>query len=131
MDILFLIGRVVFGVYFLMNGINHLFSKTGMLTGYAQSKGVPSPKLAVYLSGLLIFLGGLGMLLGIYVELSLWLIAVFLLFVTFKMHQFWKVDEPMARMSEMVNFTKNMALLGATLMLLYLASSAWPYALVL
>lgn len=114
-----------------MNGINHLFSKTDMLMGYAQSKGVPSPKLAVYLSGLLIFLGGLGMLLGIYVELSLWLIAVFLLFVTFKMHQFWKVDEPMARMSEMVNFTKNMALLGATLMLLYLASSAWPYALVL
>lgn len=126
-----MIGRVVFGVYFLMNGINHLFSKTDMLMGYAQSKGVPSPKLAVYLSGLLIFLGGLGMLLGIYVELSLWLIAVFLLFVTFKMHQFWKVDEPMARMSEMVNFTKNMALLGATLMLLYLASSAWPYALVL
>ena len=36
----------------------------------------------------------------------------------FMMHAFWKVQDPMAKMSERVNFTKNMALLGAALILL-------------
>jgi putative oxidoreductase len=34
------------------------------------------------------------------------------------MHPFWKVQDPMAKMGEMVNFTKNLALLGAVAMFL-------------
>jgi hypothetical protein len=34
------------------------------------------------------------------------------------MHAFWKLKDPMARMSDMVNFSKNLALLGAVLLLL-------------
>lgn len=40
------IGRLLFGGYFLFNGINH-FVKRGMLVQYAGSKGAPNPELAV------------------------------------------------------------------------------------
>jgi hypothetical protein len=34
------------------------------------------------------------------------------------MHAFWKVQDPTAKMGEMVNFMKNIALLGAVLIFL-------------
>ena len=100
-----------------MGGFNH-FTNLGMLSGYAQSKGVPMPKEAVLLTGLMMFLGGIGILFGVYVELSILLLSVFLIVTTFTMHQYWKVTDQMTRMGEMVNFHKNLGLLGAILMLL-------------
>ena len=43
MALLFLIGRIILGVYFLEAAYNHLFKSAG-LVGYAQSKGMSSPK---------------------------------------------------------------------------------------
>ena len=40
-NIAFLIGRVIVGGFFLMNGFNH-FAQFNMMTGYAKSKGVPA-----------------------------------------------------------------------------------------
>jgi len=114
---MFLIGRLLLGGYFIFGGFNH-FSNLGMMAGYAQSKGVPGPKAAVAFSGLLLLIGGLSILLGVYPTVGTIAIALFLIPVTFMMHAFWKVQDPMAKMGEMVNFTKNLALLGAALMLL-------------
>ena len=93
MDTLVTIGRVVFGGFFVMNGLNHLF-KVNDMAGYAKSKGVPSPKLAVVVSGLLILLGGLGLIFNLYVNWSVLLLVVFLLLVAFKMHNFWAMTDP-------------------------------------
>ena len=125
MIILFLVGRVLFGGYFVMNGLNH-FMKMGMMKGYASSKSVPMASMAVAITGLMILLGGLGILMGVYIQLSVLLLAIFLVFVTFKMHNFWAVTEPNMKMMEMVNFYKNMALLGAVLMMLFIPSP-WVY----
>ena len=99
-----------------MSGYNH-FQHLQMLTGYAQSKGVPMPKESVILTGLMLVLGGLGILLGFYIGFSIFLLALFLFVTTFTMHQFWKITDQ-SRMGEQINFMKNMALLGALLMLL-------------
>jgi len=114
---LFVLGRILLGGYFVMAGINH-FNNHAMLTGYAQSKGTPMASYAVWLTGLMMLLGGLGILLGVYIELSVFLLALFLIGTSFKMHQYWKVTDQMAKMGEEINFKKNMALLGAVLMLL-------------
>jgi uncharacterized membrane protein YphA (DoxX/SURF4 family) len=129
MDILFLIGRILFGGYFLMNGMNHLFKSAG-LAGYAASKGVPQPKLAVFSSGLLILFGGVAIILGVYILYAVGALALFLIPVSFMMHAFWKISDPMQKIMEQVNFMKNMALLGAALMLLsipmpWIMSIAW------
>src|SRR3989338_5978566 len=116
MDILFLIGRLVFGGYFLMNAWSH-FKNLESMTGYAQFKGVPSPRAAVFVGGVLLMLGGLGIVFGIAPEASLALLIIFLVPVSFKMHAFWKETDPNKRMMEQIQFMKNMALVGALLML--------------
>ena len=90
------------------------------MTGYAKSKGVPMAREGVMASGLMMLLGGLGVLLGIYVSYAIYLLVVFLFVAAFKMHQFWTIAEPMSRMGERINFEKNLALAGALLMLLSL-----------
>ncbi len=121
--LLFVVGRILFGGYFVMNGLNHLL-KFEALTGYAVSKRVPSPKLAVIISGLMILFGGIGFVLGIKIGWSVALIAIFLILVTFKMHAYWKVTDPNQKMGEQVNFMKNLALLGAVLMMLMIVNWA-------
>ncbi len=117
MEILFLVGRVLFGGYFLMNGANH-FLKNAMLAGYATSKGVPFARVAVYGTGLMLLGGGLGIFLGLYVQWAVLLLVVFLVVVSFKIHNFWVVADPNMKMMDMTHFLKNMALAGAALMLL-------------
>jgi uncharacterized membrane protein YphA (DoxX/SURF4 family) len=117
MDYLFILGRILLGGYFVMSGINHFRHLTSM-TGYAHSKNVPMPKQAVMLTGLMLLLGGLGILFWSYVTYAVYILILFLLVVSFKMHQFWKIQDPMQKMSEQVNFMKNLALLGALLLFL-------------
>ena len=52
---------------------------------------------AVYLTGSLLTLGGLGVLLGFYVEWALVLLVIFLVPVSFMMHAFWKVADAQAK----------------------------------
>jgi len=122
METLLIVGKVIFGGYFLIMGLMH-FKNLKMMTGYATSKGVPSPALAVGGSGLMILLGGAGIILNTYIGPALLLVAIFLTFVSLKMHAFWKETDPNAKMSEMTNFLKNMALLGATVALYALLTS--------
>lgn len=126
MDVLFLIGRILYALIFLMSGLNH-FMKLEPMAQYAQSKGVPSPQVAVIGSGVLLLLGGLSVLLGFYPAVGLILLVVFLVPTTLLMHNFWTVEDPMQRQMEMVNFLKNLALLGAALMLLTV--KGWPFSL--
>lgn len=126
MGTLFLIGRILYGGFFLMMGINH-FRNTDMLTAMSRQGGVPSPRFAVYLTGLLLTLGGLGVMLGLFPQIALILLIIFLLPVSFQMHAFWTVSEE-DKMQEMINFLKNMALVGAALMLLFI-SLPWPLSL--
>ena len=125
MEIAFLVGRIIVGVYYLMMAANH-FMQLEMLSGYAGSKGVPAPKLAVIVSGLLLLIGGLTILTGFRPVIGVAALVVFFLPVTFMMHNFWTVEDPQMRMMEMTNFTKNMALMGSALMFLMIPTP-WPF----
>jgi putative oxidoreductase len=117
MSYLFLLGRILYGGFFLLAGSRHFTQLNGMVP-YAASKGVPAPKIAVLGSGLLAVLGGLSIVLGLWPRCGALLIAVFLLPVSFAMHNFWADKDPQARQLNQVQFQKNMALLGGALMLL-------------
>ena len=117
MEYLFLLGRILLGGFFIMNGYKH-FKHLAMMTGYAQSKGVQMPREAIILTGLMLLLGGAGIVLGVYIELSVLLLVLFLLGTLIKIHTYWTMTDPMAKMSENIQFHKNLALIGALLMLL-------------
>ncbi|MGH7507925.1 MAG: DoxX family membrane protein [Gemmatimonadales bacterium] len=127
MDYLFLLGRLLFGGFFLVSGYRHFTGVAGMAP-YAASKGVPAPKLAVLVSGVLLALGGLSILLGLYSRLGVLLLACFLIPVTFVMHNYWADTDPQTRQMNEIQFHKNLALLGAALMLL-LVPEPWPLSL--
>ena len=111
----------------VFNGINHFRNRAAMV-GYAAYKGVPSPSAAILGSGLWLLVSGLSVVLGIRPQIGALMIAVFLLVVTPKMHDFWTATDPQHRMGEFINFTKNYAMMGAALMMLALPRP-WPYSL--
>jgi uncharacterized membrane protein YphA (DoxX/SURF4 family) len=113
----FLIGRLLFGGFFLYNGINHLKQRKN-LAMYAQSKGVPNPEIAVTLSAVPLLIGGTSLLLGIKPKLGALAILGFLAGVSPIMHDFWRNEDPNERMNNMVNFAKNAALAGGALALM-------------
>jgi putative oxidoreductase len=127
MDGLLLIGRLIFGGFFIYSGVNH-FIGFQMMTQYAKMKGVPFPAFAQGVTGLLVLLGGLSILFGIYPYIGILLLVIFLLPVSLMMHNFWTLKDPQLRMADKVNFLKNMALLGAMLMFLAIPLP-WPMSL--
>jgi len=111
-----LIGRILFSLLFLMAIMGHFSSGT---IAYASSAGVPMASIMVPLSGIIAFLGGLSIVLGFKTKMGAWLIIIFLIPVTFMMHKFWAVSDPMAQQMQMANFMKNMGLIGGALFLAY------------
>jgi len=110
-DEVFLLGRILFSVVLLDNAYNHLANTEGSV-GYAQYKGVPSAKLMVQLTGVLMALGGAAIVLGIWMDLAGLCVALLMIIFAVKMHDFWTVTDHQQRGSERAHFTKNIALAG-------------------
>jgi uncharacterized membrane protein YphA (DoxX/SURF4 family) len=127
MEVVFLVGRLIVGVYWLFNALNH-FTGTKMMVPYAKSKGVPAAEFFVPAAGLLLLAGGVSIITGLYPLYGAIALVLFLIPVSFTMHNFWAVSDPQMKSMEMVNFTKNMALLGFTLMTLAIPQP-WPLSL--
>ena len=111
----FLTGRLVVAGFYLFSGANLLLhsAKTAV---YAAAKGVPFPEVAVPVAGAFLLVGGLSLLFGWKPSVEIGAIVLFLAPVTIYMHPFWS-ETGAAQMNDMVNFTKNIALLGSALML--------------
>src|SRR3989344_203712 len=115
-DVIFFVGRLLLGGFLLYNAYNHLF-KVKDLTVYTESKKIPMAKAAVIVSGLLLLFGGYTIITGVRVTAGIAALVLFFIPTTFTMHAFWK-EEGQPRMMEQVQFMKNLAILGAVLMLL-------------
>ena len=114
MEIVFLIGRILFAFMFVMSGLNHL-TKADHMIGYAQFKGVPSPKLAVQGSGVVLLLGGLSVILGVWADLGAIVLAALLIVMAVKMHNFWTIEDPQAKQADMIGFMKNISMAGGAI----------------
>jgi putative oxidoreductase len=120
----FMIGRLLFGGFFLYSGIDH-FKQREALSQYAKGKKVPMPNLAVMASGAALIMGGASLLLGIKPKIGAAAVVGFLAGVSPVMHNFWKQEDPQQRQMEMIQFSKNMALLGGALALMGV-EEPWP-----
>jgi uncharacterized membrane protein YphA (DoxX/SURF4 family) len=121
MDLILVIGRILFGGFFLMSGINH-FTKLEAMTGYAKYKKLPAAKLGVLISGLMLVIGGLSVILGYYADLGALLLAIFLVLAAVIFHNFWKETDATAKQNEMLGFMKDIALAGAALIIFALVA---------
>lgn len=121
MDIVLLVGRILFGLMFLLSGINHL-TKSEALVGYAQFKKVPAAKLSVTVSGILLALGALSVILGVYADLGALVLAVLVLVTALKMHDFWAQSDAQSKQTEMIGFLKNVSMGGGALFIFAIAA---------
>jgi|ERR1700728_764499 putative oxidoreductase len=122
----FLIGRIVFGGFFLYNGINH-FKQKQALAQYAGAKDVPYPEAAVTASGVMLAVGGASIMLGVKPQIGTLAILGFLVATSPMIHDFWAAEDPQQKQNEMIHFSKNIALLGAALALAGIEE--WPLSL--
>jgi uncharacterized membrane protein YphA (DoxX/SURF4 family) len=113
----FLIGRLIFGGFFIYSGISHLKERKSM-AAYARAKGVPQPELAVTLSAVPLLVGGGSILLGVKPKLGAVALLGFLAGVSPIMHDFWRDEDPQTRTNNAVMFMKNLALAGGALALM-------------
>jgi uncharacterized membrane protein YphA (DoxX/SURF4 family) len=117
MFVLFVIGRILLGGYFVYNAYSHFANIQG-LAGYAAMKKVPAAKAAVITGGVMLGLGGLAILSNKFAILGMCLVVLFLIPTTIMMHAFWKEADPQARMMERIQFAKNVGLIGALILLI-------------
>lgn len=113
MDYVLLAARILFAFMFLGSGVNHL-KQADAMTGYAQFKKVPMPKLSVQLSGVVMLLGGLSVILGVWTDIGALVLAVLLVAMAVKMHDYWNADEA-SKQTEMIGFMKNISMAGGAL----------------
>lgn len=113
----FLMGRLLFGGFFINAGVSHLQNRKSM-AAYARAKGVPQPELAVTLAAVPLLIGGASVLLGVKPKLGAAALLGFLAGVSPIMHDFWRNEDPETRNNNMIQFMKNMALAGGALSLM-------------
>jgi len=106
------LGRLFYSLIFLLAGFGHF---THQEIAYAAAQGIPIAGVLVPASGIMAIVGGLSILLGFHGKLGAWLLVLFLVPVTFAMHNFWAVKDPMMQQIQMAMFLKNFSMLGAAL----------------
>lgn len=115
MDIIVLIARILFAAIFIASGIGHL-TQSDAMAGYAKSVGVPMAKLSVIVSGVLMVVGSLSIILGVWGDLGAVMILVAVAPIAFLMHKYWTAEGE-ARMNEQIQFNKTLSLAGGALAL--------------
>jgi putative oxidoreductase len=110
------IGRFLFSLIFILSGLNHFASGT---ISYANNQGIPMADILVPVSGLIAMIGGLSVLTGFHARVGAALILIFLVPVTFLMHNFWAVADPQMAQMQMANFMKNLSIMGGAILVAF------------
>jgi len=116
MDVVILIGRILFAAIFIGGAIGH-FTNTATMAGYAEANGLRPGRLFVLASGVWMLAGILLIVLGVWPDLGALLLVVFLVPTAVLMHGFWKAPDPETKMLEQIQFSKDMSLAGASIVL--------------
>jgi len=119
MKYVLLLGRVLFSMIFLDLGFKHF---TSDFINYGASAGVPMASVAVPFAGIIAVAGALSILFGYKARLGGWLIVLFIVPVSFMMHAYWSVQDPMQHQIQMTMFMKNMSMLGGAFIIAYFGS---------
>jgi len=111
------LGRVLMSAIFILSGLGklpHFHDVAGMMAG----KGIPLAAVALAITLVIEIGGGLMVLTGFKARYAALVIALWLVPVTLVFHHFWGVPEAQQQ-EQMVNFLKNVAIMGGLLVLAY------------
>jgi putative oxidoreductase len=112
-----LVGRAMFGLYFVYTGAGFHIPKSKMAEEYARSMRFPVPGIAGWPTGVWMVAGGLSVALGIWPDIGALMIAVFAIAGAAWFHRFWEVEDTMQRHFQEGYFGRNVIIVGACLAL--------------
>jgi putative oxidoreductase len=116
---LLIAGRVCFVSIFILTSFDQFKAQS---IAFAAFKGVPFASIVVPFSGIMEIVGALSIVLGYRSRIGALLIMIFLIPVTFTFHQFWTIPDQMAKQMDMINFFKNISILGGAFIIAYFGS---------
>ncbi|MBI4274404.1 MAG: DoxX family protein [Rhizobiales bacterium] len=136
MQMLFIVGRVLFVVIFLFSGAEKLMDVAGTaaviapkvtvpeaLRGIAaqveSASGMTTPQLLAIISGVVELAGGLLIAFNIGTRAMAFLLVLFSIAATYYFHDFWNMTGA-ERGANMIHALKNVSLIGALLVLMSL-----------
>jgi putative oxidoreductase len=125
--ILAVIGRVMLCTIFLLSAVGNKIPNFGAVASVMEKEAVPAPQ--VLLAGAIVFLiaGSLSIILGFKARIGAALLLIFLVLATYYFHDFWTVTDPQVKQDQMIQFMKNLGLMGA--MVLIIANGTGPMSL--
>ena len=121
------LGRVLLCTIFLMSAMGNKIPHFNDVAGLMGKVGIPQPRFM--LVGAIVFLiaGSLSVILGFRPRIGAALLLIFLVLATYYFHNFWAQSDPKAQQEQMIQFMKNLGLMGA--MLLIIANGTGPMSL--
>ncbi len=112
-----ILGRVLLSAIFILSGLGKIPNFSGVAQMMA-GKGIPLATVALVITLLIEIGGGLMVLTGFKARWAALVIALWLVPVTLVFHHFWGIPEA-AKQEQMINFLKNVAIMGGLLILAY------------
>lgn len=118
-----LIARILMSSLFLWAGMRKICNWNGT-QDYMRTKQTKYIKALLPIAVALQMIGGLLLLLGIYVRIGALLLILFTLPATIQMHDFWHLAGK-ERIAEKAHFLKDLAIIGGLLLFLLLGSGEY------
>lgn len=113
---LYLSGRVLLGVYFIVPGLMKVMKFSGT-SQYMEAHGLVFIPFLLVLTVLLQLGGGLCLVIGYRQQEVSFVLAGLVLVISFFIHDFWTMEEGLQKSHEIQNFIKNMAIMAGLLVL--------------
>jgi putative oxidoreductase len=114
-----LLGRVLLSAIFILSGLGKL-PHFQAVAGMMAAKGIPLASVALVVTLFIEIGGGLLVLTGYKAKFAALVIALWLIPVTLVFHHFWGIPADQQQ-EQMVNFLKNVAIMGGLLVLAYVS----------
>lgn len=120
------LGRLLIAQIFLMAGTFKFLSWSDTAATMEQH-GIPLIPLALPAAALTEIIGGLMILIGFKARLGALFLFLFLIPTTLLFHNFWAFDDAQERQMQMINFMKNLAIMGGLWMIVCLGAGGMSF----
>src|SRR5215212_12210340 len=109
-----LLGRVLLSAIFVMAGYNKIMDYHGTAE-HMSGQGMPAVSFLLPMAIAVEILGGLGLLVGFPTRFAAWMLFLFMIPTTAIFHNFWAMSEAQQYQMQMIQFMKNLAIMGGLL----------------
>ena len=120
------LGRLLLCTIFFMAAVGNKIPHFSQVAKVMESVGIPAPQFMLIGAIVFLIVGSVSVIVGYQARIGATLLLVFLVLATYYFHGFWRL-EGQAQQDQMIQFMKNLSMMGA--MLFIIANGSGPMSL--